>query len=392
MMLSGPLALRLTALGAVMAVAAAPSVRQTMPLPASATSTASAAAEIEKVIHTSLTGMSTGVEQLLVVAGSDAEARNALIPVVDGPQPTLSAYGPIAPGTSQYGTALRCMTQAVYYEAANEPEAGKRAVAQVVMNRMRHPAYPNSVCGVVYQGVNLRVCQFSFTCDGALSRKPLARQWGQAAAVAQRALSGEQFTPVGTATHYHANYVLPKWAFTLDKVQVIGAHIFYRFPGRGGRSGAFRSRWANVEAIPHINRARFASVSAEVTLPDGDEEISELYALPEFAEEEVFVPGLTVVPDKKDRHATNDVGGRLDTTKEWRLTIPDPIASKGKYEAMVAGQSSGQKGGLRGEQVQAPLRTATPDAPLEAHNPPPSTAPNAHVSADTTAPRKEPVG
>jgi spore germination cell wall hydrolase CwlJ-like protein len=71
------------------------------------------------------------------------------------------------------------MTQAVYYEAAYEPLQGRRAVAQVVLNRVRHPAFPNSVCGVVYQGSNQRVCQFSFTCDGSLNRKPSAAAWPQ---------------------------------------------------------------------------------------------------------------------------------------------------------------------------------------------------------------------
>ena len=68
--------------------------------------------------------------------------------------------------------ALLCLTQAVYYEAGFEPLEGRRAVAQVVLNRMRHPAFPKSVCGVVYQGARDPVCQFSFVCDGSLYRAP----------------------------------------------------------------------------------------------------------------------------------------------------------------------------------------------------------------------------
>src|SRR5207253_7963289 len=115
-------------------------------------------------------------------------------------------------------TALRCLTQAIYYEAANEPETGKRAVAQVVINRMRHPAYPKSVCGVVYEGANAAVCQFSFTCDGALLRAPAQRQWAESRAVAEAALAGNVLPEVGSATNYHADYVLPRWAFTLGKI------------------------------------------------------------------------------------------------------------------------------------------------------------------------------
>ncbi|QUL37993.1 cell wall hydrolase [Erythrobacter sp. JK5] len=269
--------------------------------------------------------MSTGEDQQLMLAGTDAQSRNALIPMIGGSHAGLSAYSPFAAGSDSYSTALTCMTQAIYYEAANEPETGKRAVAQVVMNRMRHPAYPNSVCGVVYQGVNARVCQFSFTCDGALLRKPLQRQWSQSLAVAKDALAGRQLPEVGTATHYHADYVVPKWAFTLEKLKVIGTHIFYRFPGRAGRSAAFQARWSQSERIPQINWARF----------DADEEMVEELAV---IEEDAFVPGLTVTADPKDRHAPTDVGGRIDTTKEWRLSIPDPVGQKGSYAATVSRQ------------------------------------------------------
>src|SRR3546814_8987348 len=91
----------------------------------------------------------------------------------------MDRFAVISTSSPQYASAHRCLTQAIYYEAANEPLKGKRAVAQVVLNRLRHPAYPNSVCGVVYEGVNDPVCQFSFTCDGSLLRQPMARQWNE---------------------------------------------------------------------------------------------------------------------------------------------------------------------------------------------------------------------
>ncbi len=303
----------------IVAVAASPS------LPAFEASYAAELGTTLPELQRELADMSTGQDQELMLAGTDAQSRNALIPLVGGTQAGLSVYSPFAAGSETYSTALKCMTQAVYYEAANESRTGKRAVAQVVMNRMRHPAYPNSVCGVIYQGVNARVCQFSFTCDGALLRKPLQRQWNESLAVAKDALAGKQLPDVGTATHYHADYVLPKWAFTLDKLKVIGTHIFYRFPGRAGRSAAFQARWSQSEQIPQINWARF----------DADEESIEDLAV---IEEEQFVPGLTVTPDPKDRHAPADVGGRLDTTKQWRLSIPDPVNQQGSYAATVSEQ------------------------------------------------------
>lgn len=311
--------LRLACLGAIASLAASPS------LPIERISDQVITTQINEQFGNTLDAMSTGAEQDLLLLGSDAQSRNARIPLVSGAARMLSAYTPIASGNSSYSSALRCLTQAIYYEAANEPRDGKLAVAQVVLNRMRHPAYPNSVCGVVYQGVNEPVCQFSFTCDGALLRDPLAIQWQRSQAVARSALAGEQLAAVGNATHYHADYVVPRWAYTLSKLDVIGTHIFYRLPGSAGEPAAFSQDWARFERIPQIDWSRFAAA------PEIEEPISI---------EEQWVPGLTVVPDETDRHAASDVGGRLDTTKEWRLSIPDPVASSDIYRAAVEAQSA----------------------------------------------------
>lgn len=131
--------------------------------------------------------------------------------------------------------ALECLTQAAYYEAgANGPDA-EAAVAQVVLNRVRHPDFPKSVCGVVYQGSERDTgCQFTFTCDGALAR-PLDRAaWDQARKVAARALSGYVVKTVGASTYYHADYVFPVWAPTLEKIAKVGPHIFYSMAGSEG--------------------------------------------------------------------------------------------------------------------------------------------------------------
>lgn len=144
--------------------------------------------------------------------------------------------------------ALECMTQAVYYEAATESADGQRAVAQVVLNRMRHPGFPSTVCGVVYQGSQLPTgCQFTFTCDGSLTRAPIPAIWARAKKIALDALAGHVFAPVGHSTHYHADYVLPYWADSLAKQVQIGHHIFYRLRGGLGSGAAFSQHYAGRE-------------------------------------------------------------------------------------------------------------------------------------------------
>ncbi|WP_294029516.1 cell wall hydrolase [Sphingopyxis sp.] len=137
-------------------------------------------------------------------------------------------------------SAMDCLTAAVYYEAAQESDSGKRGVAQVVLNRARHPAFPNSICGVVYQGADRKTgCQFTFTCDGSLARKPSRAGWDAARRIAIAALSGRVEPSVGMATHYHADYVVPYWAASLAKIAQVDHHIFYRWTGGWGRRSAF---------------------------------------------------------------------------------------------------------------------------------------------------------
>jgi len=145
--------------------------------------------------------------------------------------------------------AVHCMAQAIYYEAAREPLKGQQAVAQVVLNRMRHPAYPKSVCGVVFQGAARATgCQFTFTCDGSLRWAPQVDLWRRVEDVARKALAGYVDRDVGSATHYHAAYVAPYWAPTLVKMTQVGQHIFYRWTGPWGEPPAFTGRYAGHEA------------------------------------------------------------------------------------------------------------------------------------------------
>ncbi|MDO7842727.1 cell wall hydrolase [Sphingomonas immobilis] len=149
------------------------------------------------------------------------------------------------------GRALECLTAAVYYEARSQTDDGERAVAQVVLNRVRDRAFPPSVCGVVYQGSNRRTgCQFSFTCDGSMDHPIQPTAWARAQGIASEALSGAVYAPVGSATFYHANYVNPWWAASMKQVTQIGAHIFYQWKGAMERSLAFRQGYSGSESVP----------------------------------------------------------------------------------------------------------------------------------------------
>ncbi|HEX8126404.1 MAG TPA: cell wall hydrolase [Allosphingosinicella sp.] len=144
--------------------------------------------------------------------------------------------------------SLQCLTAAVYYEARSESFEGQRAVAQVVLNRVRHPAFPKSVCGVVYQGSTRRTgCQFSFTCDGSLRAGRDQASWARARRVAGAALAGSVYGPVGHATHYHASYVQPWWAASLTRAVTVGTHIFYRWRGDWGDPKSFRRPYLAAE-------------------------------------------------------------------------------------------------------------------------------------------------
>lgn len=150
--------------------------------------------------------------------------RAALAVAVVAAMPAVAraAPSPAGPATTD---PRACLTTAIYHEAAREPDAGQDAVAAVILNRMAHPAYPKSLCAVVFEGhARVTGCQFSFTCDGALGRRPNATLWARADAAAARALDAP---PTLSATHYHADYVRPYWASSLSHVATIGRHIFY---------------------------------------------------------------------------------------------------------------------------------------------------------------------
>lgn len=184
------------------------------------------------------------------LAPADALEENARIPIAPGDVPIATPYIARRDDAESYARASDCLTAAIYYEAGNESERGKLAVAQVVLNRLRHPAFPKTVCDVVFQGSERTAgCQFTFTCDGAMARLPEQWRWQAARQVADGALSGRVEPTVGWATNYHANYVLPYWAMKLAKTVVIGTHIFYRLPGSVGLPRAFSGQPLPVEPL-----------------------------------------------------------------------------------------------------------------------------------------------
>ena len=199
------------------------------------------------------------------IAPQQALQVNSTIPLAGGPNPAAVAFI-FKGGETARTQALNCLASAAYYEAGNQGDEGERAVAQVVLNRVRHPAFPNSVCGVVYEGSTRPTgCQFTFTCDGSLGREPDADGWHRAWKIAEDALSGYVYAPVGWATHYHADYVLPTWASSMAKNAIVGAQLFYRWPGSWGQPAAFIDKYAGHE--PNAASLRTAALEAPHVAP-----------------------------------------------------------------------------------------------------------------------------
>lgn len=262
--------------------------------------------------------------------GDQAKIINASLPFANAPLNAAQSFA-FAGSDIDQRRALLCLTQTVYYEAGSEPLEGRRAVAQVVLNRLRHPAFPKSICGVVYQGAGTGTCQFTFVCDGALYRRPAEGAWREAEQIARAALSGYVERSIGEATHYHADYVAPRWAPLLAKVAAIGQHIFYRWPGAWGQPAAFTGRYIGEPRDPLTMRP-----PPPAPAPDGGG-----VALAQAD----FGPPIA--------RASDDVGGLLDTSKGWTLHIPGPDESGGAASKMIASQQGA---------AAAPAQVATASA------------------------------
>ena len=173
------------------------------------------------------------------VAEDDARAANAQIALIT--KGFIAARPFIYAGNGDAKLRARdCLAAAMIYEAGDDAK-GQQAVGQVIINRARHPAFPKSICGVVFQGSERTTgCQFTFTCDGALNRRYSDAAWIRAQDIADMMLSGGTYPPVGLATHYHTDWVRPYWSDSLEKIAIVDTHLFFRWPGYWGTASAFR--------------------------------------------------------------------------------------------------------------------------------------------------------
>jgi spore germination cell wall hydrolase CwlJ-like protein len=162
-----------------------------------------------------------------------ASKRMVIVPA----EPDVAKTFKIKPEEKQRVVAQRrvrlaeenCLARAVYFEARSESDMGQLAVAKVILNRVKAPDFPKSICGVVYQGSGTRnSCQFSFACDGQPDDVKQPGAWEHAKAIAQRAINNDPAVAMmSRATNYHADYVQPRWAKTMRRLAKIGHHIFY---------------------------------------------------------------------------------------------------------------------------------------------------------------------
>ncbi len=175
-----------------------------------------------------------------------ARASNLADPFFDGAIPPATPFR-FAGSSADRGNARDCLALAAMAEAGNT-DPGQRAVIQVILNRVRHPAFAKTVCGVVFQGSQRQTgCQFTFTCDGSLTRRYGDAAWIAARRRADEALGGAVFARVGAATHYHTDWVYPSWSPQLQKLAQVETHLFYRWPGVWGTSASWQ-RYRGGEA------------------------------------------------------------------------------------------------------------------------------------------------
>ena len=285
------------------------------------------------------------------VAPDQAFQINQGIPLSSGPNPAAAPFA-FKGDTAARKRALECLASAVYYEAGSQDDAGERAVAQVVLNRVRHPAFPASICGVVYEGSTRATgCQFTFTCDGSLYRQPDLVGWRRAYTIAQQALNGAVYAPVGYATHYHANYVVPYWAPTLAKNAIVGAHIFYRWAGGWGRPAAFTGHYSGHE--PNARALRDAALAAEVaTANQPSAEAAELAAEVPGVEVKGAAPGRVAVRFKleaarkaSDEAPHEDYVKKFDASDNLKWTLSNEFVAAdeqpfGKSDNAAAGAAA----------------------------------------------------
>jgi spore germination cell wall hydrolase CwlJ-like protein len=187
----------------------------------------------------------------------------------------LAAVKPFQPASlrtaAKESREQRCLAEAIYYEARSESRRGQMAVAEVVANRVRSGYYPNTYCGVVYQGSErVTGCQFSFTCDGSLRHRPRGAAWREANALSAQFLMGSVRPVTHRATHYHTTAIDPYWSANLVETTRIGAHVFYRMPNRRERAELAADRAAVDVAAEEVIESATPEVAVEEPAPKSE--------------------------------------------------------------------------------------------------------------------------
>ena len=193
----------------------------------------------------------TGEDTVILsqLAADDAQARNAAVGFAEAGPGKATPFS-FRGSSADRARARDCLALAGMAEAGGG-DGDQRAVMQVILNRVRHPAFAKTVCGVVFEGSQRPTgCQFSFTCDGSLARRYSDAAWRAARARVDEMLAGAIDATVGNATHFHANYVYPWWSDKLDKVAQVGPHIFFRWRGFWGTRNALSARYGGGEPDP----------------------------------------------------------------------------------------------------------------------------------------------
>lgn len=239
--------------------------------------------------------------------------------------------------------AVECLAAAAWYEAGDDP-AGQRAVIQTVVNRVNHPRWPNSFCGVVFEGFERQTgCQFTFTCDGSLKRRqPSSAAWKRAILRSEQALNGFVDESVGTATHYHASYVSPWWSGKLQRLTSVGPHIFYRWAG--GKEANRQQRHLGTEqdyktlVLKSVERSKVFELAATQPTDQLSDRIEA--AIPETAPDAAAMP-----PDRAIFLPLKE----SEASGRWALAAMK--SCKGRQDCQVFGYDDGDD--IRRNQARA---------------------------------------
>jgi spore germination cell wall hydrolase CwlJ-like protein len=248
-------------------------------------------------------GLSAALLQYGFIAGADAQAMRARFEADRGA------------AKARQRADLECLTQAVYYEARGESVRGQAAVAQVVLNRVKHPAFPKSVCAVVFQGAGQSGCQFSFACDGSMRRRRETGAWEAAHAVASRALTGALRAEVGAATHFHTTQVSPMWAPHMARVTQVGLHVFYKFSPRR-KASPTQPTMPVVETASLTSGPPMAPIELQVA-PNIEK------AIETSLDTKPAVVGAQ--PESKPTAPSAEASAKPAAATEARLTSPQPV-------------------------------------------------------------------